>query len=397
MVQNYDNNSCQTPFLAFKLHLFPVNSPSTYLQLHFAVHCSHGQFCSDKILHLKCDVFLTSSFLGTHPLIIKNSVRCFNHCLQDISIMSMRTKKVNTQTWRNIQCWTFQKIQEKVWFTTGVINKYQLSYLWSHYHYCVFFTVAHLSAKNHFSARCTKGTFVWRKGSSKTRAHLTTHSRQNYFAVAYFVPHIIWYGDIYVERDRETSQQFRIYRRKNTSAWGQNFLYSGSRNRLISCVQFFQFHDFWATKVSNYQTATLSSPSWVYTAEQLFWCIWNVEWNKWPTKLYSNILLWRGNWVAVILDGKVWPSPHNTRPNSSASPSQARTKIDCLNHSESIELFRNHRFRDSSSYQPRLTASSAILKPIFAKKLLQLGDFALQQQWFFHVIPMETLTGYNLT
>lgn len=66
VVQNYDNNSCQTPFLAFKLHLFPVNSPSTYLQLHFAVHCSHGQFCSDKILHLKCDVFLTSSFPGTH-------------------------------------------------------------------------------------------------------------------------------------------------------------------------------------------------------------------------------------------------------------------------------------------------------------------------------------------
>ena len=52
---------------------------------------------------------------------------------------------------------------------------------------------------------------------------------------------------------------------------------------------------------------------------------------------------------------------------------------------------------DSSSYQPRLTASSAILKPIFAKKLLQLGDFALQQQCFLHVIPMETLTGYNLT
>ena len=112
---------------------------------------------------------------------------------------------------------------------------------------------------------------------------------------------------------------------KNTSAW-QNFLYSGSRNRLISCVQFFQFHDFWVTKVSNYQTATLSSPSWVYTAEQLFWCIWNVEWNKWPTKLYSNILLWRGNWVAVILDGKVWPSPHKTRPNSSASPFPSKDK-----------------------------------------------------------------------
>ena len=60
-------------------------------------------------------------------------------------------------------------------------------------------------------------------------------------------------------------------------------------------------------------------------------------------------------------------------------------------------VISTHRFRESSSYQPRLTASSAILKPIFAKKLLQLGDFALQQQWFFHVIPMETLTGYNLT
>ena len=33
----------------------------------------------------------------------------------------------------------------------------------------------------------------------------------------------------------------------------------------------------------------------------------------------------------------------------------------------------------------------------FCQKLLQLRDFALQQQWFFHVIPMETLTGYNLT
>ena len=39
-----------------------------------------------------------------------------------------------------------------------------------------------------------------------------------------------------------------------------------------------------------------------------------------------------------------------------------------------------HRFRESSFYQARLTAGSAILKPIFAKKLLQLGDFALQQQ-----------------
>ena len=104
VVQNYDNNSCQTPFLAFKLHLFPVNSPSTYLKLHFAVHCSHGQFCSDKILHLKCDVFLTSSFPGIRRLIIKNYVRCFNHCLQEISIMSMRMKKVNTRNWRNIQC-----------------------------------------------------------------------------------------------------------------------------------------------------------------------------------------------------------------------------------------------------------------------------------------------------
>ena len=56
-----------------------------------------------------------------------------------------------------------------------------------------------------------------------------------------------------------------------------------------------------------------------------------------------------------------------------------------------------HRFRESSSYHPRLTVSSAILKPLFGKKLLQLGGFALQQEWFFHVIPMETLTGYNLT
>ena len=37
-----------------------------------------------------------------------------------------------------------------------------------------------------------------------------------------------------------------------------------------------------------------------------------------------------------------------------------------------------------------------MLKPIFAKKLLQLGDFAWQQQLFSYVISMETLTGYNL-
>ena len=46
---------------------------------------------------------------------------------------------------------------------------------------------------------------------------------------------------------------------------------------------------------------------------------------------------------------------------------------------------------------PRLIARSSILKPIFGKKLLQLEDFALQQQGFLHVIPMATLTGYNLT
>ena len=66
-------------------------------------------------------------------------------------------------------------------------------------------------------------------------------------------------------------------------------------------------------------------------------------------------------------------------------------------YNDLLSMYLNHRFRESSSYHSRLTASSAILKPIFAKKLLQLGDFALQQQWFFHVIPMETLTGYNLT
>ena len=46
---------------------------------------------------------------------------------------------------------------------------------------------------------------------------------------------------------------------------------------------------------------------------------------------------------------------------------------------------------------PRLIARSSILKPIFGKKLLQLEDFALQQQGFLHVIPMATLTAYNLT
>ena len=45
---------------------------------------------------------------------------------------------------------------------------------------------------------------------------------------------------------------------------------------------------------------------------------------------------------------------------------------------------------------PRLIARSSILKPIFGKKLLQLEDFALQQQGFLHVIPMANLTGYNL-
>ena len=45
---------------------------------------------------------------------------------------------------------------------------------------------------------------------------------------------------------------------------------------------------------------------------------------------------------------------------------------------------------------PRLITRSSILKPIFGKKLLQLWDFALQQKGFLHVIPIATLTGYNL-
>ena len=46
------------------------------------------------------------------------------------------------------------------------------------------------------------------------------------------------------------------------------------------------------------------------------------------------------------------------------------------------DLTWDHRFRELSSYYLRLTTSCAILKPIFAKKLLQLVDFALQQQCF---------------
>ena len=39
---------------------------------------------------------------------------------------------------------------------------------------------------------------------------------------------------------------------------------------------------------------------------------------------------------------------------------------------------------------PRLIARSSIMKPIFGKKLLQLENFALQQQGFLHVIQMAT-------
>ena len=61
-------------------------------------------------------------------------------------------------------------------------------------------------------------------------------------------------------------------------------------------------------------------------------------------------------------------------------------------------LGSGHRFRDTRPLLlPRLWAKWSGVKPILAKKLLQLGDFAMQQHWFSHVISMEILTGYNLT
>ena len=74
-------------------------------------------------------------------------------------------------------------------------------------------------------------------------------------------------------------------------------------------------------------------------------------------------------------------------PMTSADPPIQRTK-----------LHYDHRFRDTHPLLlPRLWAKWSGVKPILAKKLLQLGDFAMQQHRFSHVISMEILTGYNLT
>ena len=63
-----------------------------------------------------------------------------------------------------------------------------------------------------------------------------------------------------------------------------------------------------------------------------------------------------------------------------------------------FKLQIGNRFRDTRPLLlPRLWAKWSRVKPILAKKLLQLGDFAMQQHWFSHVISMEILTGYNLT
>ena len=68
----------------------------------------------------------------------------------------------------------------------------------------------------------------------------------------------------------------------------------------------------------------------------------------------------------------------------------------CSSRSLKFCVWREHRFRDTLlSTTPRLWATCAGVKPVLAKKLLQLWDFAKQQHWFSQVISMEILTGCN--